>query len=431
MKMRRRWFLKTGGIAMVGIGAGLMPVPGFLARAAGAARRRGKTLIVVFQRGAADGLNTIVPFGEEAYYALRPTIAVAPPAGRARSGAGGDDAAIDLDGFFGLHPRLAPLAELWRAEKLAVVVGAGSPHATRSHFDAQDFMESGTPGVKSTEDGWLNRYLGTHPDPDSTEFRAVAATRGMPRILSGPAPALAIPELSRFGIPGGRRAQLARAGLERLYGAAGDELLAPVAADAFDAVDLLQSVDPTRLAPEHGAEYPRGAFGRAMRQLAQLVKSGIGLEIGFAELGGWDHHVNEGGARGPLAARLRELAGGIAAFVRDLDGRMDDVVLVTLSEFGRSARENGSRGTDHGHANSMLVVGGGVRGGRVYGDWPGLAPEQLWEGRDLALTVDFRDVLGLALRRHLGAGDLARVFPGRAAPRTGGANLAALFRGDG
>ena len=362
--------------------------------------------MVLFQRGAADGLNMVVPHAEKTYYDLRPTIAIPRPQ------RGNQQAALDLDGFFGFHPALAPFKELYDEGLLAVVQAAGSPHATRSHFDAQDFMESGTPGVKSTTDGWLNRYLQAHMTETSSSFRAVSATSQLPRILKGTAPALAVPNLSRFGIEAGRRTDLVRGGLEALYASSDDALLASTAQETFEAVDLLQRVNPAQYQPANGAQYPRGPFGQTMLQIAQLIKSDIGLEIAFAEVGGWDHHVNEGGAQGQLANLLRQFAGGIAAFGRDLGGRMEDVVLVTLSEFGRTAFENGNRGTDHGHANALFVVGGPVRGGKVYGNWPGLEREQLFEGRDLALTTDFRDVLGEILVHHLGATNLRSVFPG-------------------
>jgi len=399
----RRFLVKSGALAVVGYG--LTRLPGFLIRAAAGATRRRKTLVVLFQRGAADGLNIVVPHGDRPYYKLRPSIAIPRPR------PGGEGVALDLDGRFGFHPALGAFKELYDRELLAVIHAAGSPDATRSHFDAQDFMESGTPGVKSTRDGWLNRYLQSHPQADGSGFRAVASTSQLPRILGGHASALAIPRLSRFGLEG-RYAALARDGLEALYSASGDELLAATARETFDAVELLERVDPTRHRPANDADYPGGAFGSALLQIAQLIKSDVGLEIAFAELGGWDHHVNEGGVQGQLAGLLRRFARGVEAFVRDLGDRMEDVVLVTLSEFGRTAGENGSAGTDHGHAGAMFVIGGPVRGGKLYGDWPGLEPEQLYEGRDLALTTDFREVMARLLRGHLGAGRIDTVFPG-------------------
>ncbi len=406
MSVSRRFFLKSGGVALFGVGAGAARLPGFLARAATTSANRGKTLVVVFQRGAADGLNIVVPHGESAYYDLRPSIAIPRP----RKGV--SETALDLDGFFGFHPMLAPLKKLFDQRLLAVVHAAGSPDATRSHFDAQDFMESGTPGTKSTSDGWLNRYLGSRRPATPSGFRAVSVTSQLPRILGGNAPALAIPELSRFGFDDRRLSRVVLRGLDALYEASNDPLLAPIGRETFDALERLERTEPARYRTENGAHYPDDAFGRSMLQIAQLIKADLGLEIAFAELGGWDHHVNEGGTKGPLANLLRRFSGGVAAFVRDLGDRMEDVVLVTLSEFGRTAAENGNRGTDHGHANAIFAVGGGIKGGRVLGDWPGLQRDQLYEGRDLDLTTDYRDVMAELLTVHLGASRLDRVFPG-------------------
>ncbi|ANM31723.1 hypothetical protein ABI59_22445 [Acidobacteria bacterium Mor1] len=409
--MKRRIFLKSGSIALVGMGL----MPRFLARAsdtlnpaAGITSHKTpdgktKTVVVLFLRGAADGLNMVVPYRDPDYYKLRPSIAIPRP--------GKEGGALELDGRFGLHPALAPLRDLWREERLAIVHAAGSPDSTRSHFDAQDFMESGTPGVKSTRDGWMNRYLRAVYRHDPSHFRAVALSGQLPRSLSGPAPALAIPELTKFGFPGGRRSRQVQSVLESLYAGSDDALLEPTAEDTFEAVEALKRLSLERLQPEHGADYPRGEFGGSLRQIAQLIKAGVGLELAFTELGGWDTHVNQGQSRGPLANLLRRFSAAVGAFCRDLGPRMDDVVLVTLSEFGRTAFENGNRGTDHGHANAMFLIGGGIRGG-FHGEWPGLDKQQLNEGRELALTTDFRTVLGEVLHRHLGASDLASVFPG-------------------
>ncbi len=401
MRLTRRFFLKSSGIALVGLSA----VPSFLTRAAAAVAGRGKILVVIFQRGAADGLNIVIPHGEKDYYSLRPTIAIPRPK------KSDEQAAIDLDGHFGLHPVLQPFKQLYDEKLLAVVHAAGSPDSTRSHFDAQDFMESGTPGLKSTADGWLNRYLQSAPVEKPSAFRGVSLTSQLPRILQGTAPALAVPNVSRFGIEAGSYTNMVEDGLASLYAASGDNLLAPTAKETFEAVDLLRSVNPAQYRPAAGVEYPQGPFGQTMLQVAQLIKSNLGIEIVFAEVGGWDHHVNEGGSQGQLANLLRQFGGGIAALTRDLGNRMQDVVIVTLSEFGRTAAENGNRGTDHGHANAIFVVGGSVAGGKVYGQWPGLDRDQLFEGRDLALTTDFRDVLAEALVHHLGAPDIKSVFP--------------------
>jgi uncharacterized protein (DUF1501 family) len=398
----RRVFMKNGAMALVSLGF----APAFLSRtieAAGAARR--KVLITIFQRGAVDGLNMVVPFGEQDYYAARPSIAVPRP--------NAPDGAVDLDGFFGLHPRLAPLKPLWDSRQLAIVHASGSPDGTRSHFDAQDYMESGTPGVKSTQDGWLNRYLHAREHASATPFRAVALAPQLPRSLQGVEPALALNQIGQFGIRAGQSTDMVQASFESEYAAAADKVLNRTGGQAFDAVKMLKSADPSKYQPENGAEYPRSAYGEALRQIAQLVKADVGLEVAFAEAGGWDTHVNQGASVGQLAQRLNDFSQGIAALARDLGDRMADVVILTMSEFGRAVAENGNRGTDHGHGNAMFIIGGGnVRGGKVYGRWPGLAREQRYDGRDLAVTTDFRSVFNEVVHAHLGLADTRTVFPG-------------------
>jgi uncharacterized protein (DUF1501 family) len=395
----RRVFLKDGAFALVSLGF----APSFLARtafaSAGATRR--KQLIAVFQRGAVDGLSVVVPFGEREYYRARPSIGIAPPGGDA-------NAAIDLDGFFGFNPRLQPLKGLWDARQLAVVHACGSPDSTRSHFDAQDYMETATPGVKSTPDGWLNRYLQVRTAQSTSPFRAVSLTPQLPRMLRGRASALALTQIAQFDIRAGRAAGPMGASFEAEYAAAADRVLNGTGRDAFNAIRTLKAADPAQYRPENGADYPRTPFGQALQQIAQLTKSNLGLEVAFAEVGGWDTHVNQGAAQGQLATRLDDLARSIAALAADLGDRMEDIVVLTMSEFGRAVSENGNRGTDHGHGNAMMLVGGGVRGGRVYGKWPGLDVG----GRDLAVTTDFRDVFGEIVVRHLGIADTKAIFPG-------------------
>lgn len=379
-----------------------------------------KILVAIFQRGAADGLNIVVPFGEKDYYAMRPTIAIPAPR-RGFDGAGeGAQEAIDLDGFFGFHPSLASLKPLYDARSLAVIHAAGSPDNTRSHFDAQDYMESGAPGSKSVTDGWLNRYLQGAPEADPTPFRAVAFAPRMPRTLQGAAPALALDDLRAFKLrvppaPQGN-GHMPAVGLdhvvESMYASVADPLMAGTAREMFSAVSTLERIGVENYQPGNGAEYPRGPLSRSLQQVGQLIKANVGLEVAFAEVGGWDNHVNEGGVEGQLAARLKEFGDALAAFHRDMGDRMADICLLTMTEFGRTARENGNRGTDHGHANVMFALGGPVKGGKIYGDWPGLKPEQLYEGRDLALTTDFRDVFAEVLVRHLGARNAPNIFPG-------------------
>ena len=395
----RRVFLKSSGVAMVTLGF----APSFLARTVEASGVRRKLLIAVFQRGAVDGLNMIVPFGEAEYYRVRPSIAIDRP--------GRELGAVDLNGFFGLHPRTAALKPLWDNRSLAIVHACGSPDSTRSHFDAQDYMESATPGVKSTKDGWLNRYLQVAHEADSP-LTAVAMTRQMPRSLQGHAPALAMGSVGEFGVRGGMDT---RDSFESAYAAAADQVLKGTAHDAFDAMRTLSSAaGQQQYRPANGATYPRTPFGQSLQEIARLAKADVGLEIAFAESNQWDHHVNEGGASGQIANRLADFAGGIAALAQDLGDRMADTIILTMSEFGRAVAENGNRGTDHGHGNAMIVIGGAVKGGEIYGDWPGLTVEQRFEGRDLKITTDFRDVFGEVVMRHLGADETtaAKVFPG-------------------
>jgi uncharacterized protein (DUF1501 family) len=401
----RRVFVKDGAFALVTLGF----APSFLARTAFAEGRsaRAKQLVAIFQRGAVDGLSVVVPFGESDYYRLRPTIALARPGS-------GSNASIDLDGFFGLNPRMAPLKRLWDGNQLAIVHACGSPDSTRSHFDAQDYMETGTPGVKSTGDGWLNRYLQTRHVEAATPFRAVSLTGQVPRVLQGASPALAFSQVGQFGIRAGMSTEAVNSSFEALYASAADRILNGTGREAFDAMKMLKTTDPSKYQPENGAEYPRSPFGQALRQIAQLVKANVGVEVAFADVGGWDTHVNQGSSQGQLAGRLDDFSRGIAALITDLGDRMVDTVVLTMSEFGRAVAENGNRGTDHGHGNAMIVIGGDVRGGRVYGKWPGLSQDKRFEGRDLAVTTDFRDVFGEIVVRHLGVTDARPIFPGYA-----------------
>jgi uncharacterized protein (DUF1501 family) len=407
--------MRNGAMAMLSLGFS----PSFLARAVEAAGDRKKLLVAIFQRGAVDGLNMVVPYGEAEYYRVRPSIAIARPGPSTSSspalGAGQTDAAIDLDGFFGLHPRMAPLQPLWANKSLAIVHACGSHDSTRSHFDAQDYMETATPGVKSTRDGWINRYLKASGAEDP--LRGVAVTRQMPRALQGTAPALAMGTVGEFGVRGDMDM---RASFESAYASAADQVLNGTGRDAFDAMRTLRKASPGTYRPAAGVTYPRSPFGQALQEIARLAKADVGLEIAFAESGNWDHHVNEGGAVGQVANRLADLSGGIAALAADLGDRMADTIILTMSEFGRAVAENGNRGTDHGHGNAMMLIGGSVQGGRIYGKWPGLAREQRFEGRDLAVTTDFRDVFSEVVTRHLGATPktLGDVFPGYAAGRS-------------
>ncbi|MBV8866437.1 MAG: DUF1501 domain-containing protein [Acidobacteriaceae bacterium] len=397
----RRVFLKSSALAMFGVG----PVPSWLSRAVYAADgpgQRRKIFIAIFQRGAVDGLNVVVPHSEPAYYALRPTIAIPRPSGS-------DAGAIDLDGHFGLHPALRALKPLWDARQLAIVEAVGSPDPTRSHFDAQDYMESGTPGFKATADGWLNRAMRREAQP--SPMRAVSLSADLPRTLRGKNQALAIGSINDFQI----RDTQAATTFERMYGGSADQVLNGTARETFEAVKIMQSLQKSFYTPANGSKYPAGRLGQSLQQIARIIKAEVGLEVAFTDVGGWDTHVNEVGGQphvGQLANLLRDFGDALGAFSQDMGDRMADITIVTMSEFGRTAKENGDRGTDHGHANTMFVLGGDVRGGKVYGEWPGLEREQLYEGRDLDVTTDFRTVLAELVTKQMGNREIRSVFPG-------------------
>jgi uncharacterized protein (DUF1501 family) len=405
--LTRRIFLRGSAIAMAGMGE----APMWLARAAATEGRKRKTLVAIFMRGAADGLNIVVPFGDSKYRELRPNLALqAPRKGDENENTGPFGSVIDLDGMFGLNPGLRPLKELWDKKQLAIVEATGSPDPSRSHFDAQDYMESGTPG--KTGNGWLNRALGD-ATPDSSPLRAVALSRRVPRTLRGEQEVIALGNVQDFNISDQDRLAI----LKNMYSVSEDALLRRTGKDAFDAMKMLQSIGMVSPAnSQEGVPFNNrytynagGELGRNLQQLARLIKSDAGVEAAFAEVDGWDHHQNE---NGQLPNLLNQFSNAIAAFSQDLGDRMEDVVIVTMSEFGRTAEENGDGGTDHGHGSMMMVLGGPVQGGKVYGKWPGLEKEQLFEGRDLAVTTDFRTILSELVRGHLGQKDLNSVFPG-------------------
>jgi uncharacterized protein (DUF1501 family) len=398
----RRGFMKDGALALVGTSA----IPSFLARSVMAevttAAANHKKLVILFQRGAADGLNIVVPYREQNYYAMRPSIAIK------------QSEVIDLDGFFGLHPAMASFKPLYDQGHLAIVHAAGSPDTTRSHFDAQDYMESGTPGVKSTEDGWLNRALQAEVlNSKPSAFRAVALGTQVPRTLQGKISAIAVNNLADFSVAGrGPQTSPISNAFQAMYDSSTDSVLHGTGEETFEAVKMLKAANPSKYQPAPGVVYPNGSFGNSLKQVAQLMKANLGVEAAFSDIGGWDTHQNQGNTNGQLANRLREFSDTIAAFWKDMGDDAQNITLVTMSEFGRTARQNGTGGTDHGHANVMFVLGGQVRGGRVYGKWPGLANEQLNEGRDLTVTTDFRRVLGEAAYKTLGSRNLDQVFPG-------------------
>jgi uncharacterized protein (DUF1501 family) len=414
--LTRRFFLRGSAVAMVATGQ----APLWLARAAATEGRKRKTLVAIFMRGAADGLNIVAPFGDPRYRELRPNLGLQPPVPKDDTQNNGPfGPLIDLDGKFGLHAGLRSFKELWDKKQLAIVEATGSPDPSRSHFDAQDYMESGTPG--KTGNGWLNRALGS-PDSGATPLRAIALANRVPRTLRGEYAAVALGNVQDFNISDQERLSI----LRNMYSLTPDATMRRTGQDAFEAMKMLQPIarqqppnGPRQAVPVTGGarsvannrpSYNAGGqLGRNLQELARLIKTDVGVEAAFAEADGWDHHQNE---NNQLPNLLNQFSNAIAAFCQDLGDRMEDVVIVTMSEFGRTAEENGTGGTDHGHGSLMMVLGGAVQGGKIYGEWPGLEREQLFEGRDLAVTTDFRTVLSELVRGHLGRNDLTTVFPG-------------------
>ena len=421
--LTRRVFLRGSAIAMAGTGQ----APIWLARAAAVEGKRRKTLVAIFMRGAADGLNIVAPFGDPRYREVRPTLGLQPPRAQDENQNNGPfGALIDLDGKFGLHPGLRPFKELWDKKQLAIVEATGSPDPSRSHFDAQDYMESGTPG--KTGNGWLNRALGD-PGTEASPLRAVALSTRVPRTLRGEYEAVALGNIQDFNITDHERLAI----LRNMYSLTPDATMRRTGKDAFEAMKVIQSMPKEQMPNGGRPPLPSGVVGplqnnrpsyaaggqvgRNLQELARLIKSDAGVEAAFAEVDGWDHHQNE---NNQLPTLLNQFSNAIAAFCQDLGDRMEDVVIVTMSEFGRTVEENGTGGTDHGHGSLMMVLGGAVQGGKIYGEWPGLEKEQLFEGRDLAVTTDFRTVLSELVRGHLGRKDLSSVFPGfKAGPSLG------------
>lgn len=367
---------------------------------AGAPAAPSDILVCIFLRGAADGLNLVVPHGDKDYYAARPTLALAQP------NANNTNAAIDLDGFFGLHPRLAPLKDIFDAGALALVHAVGSPDPTHSHFDAMDFIERGVPGDKSVTSGWLGRHLETQPSLNATPYRAVSIGTTVPTSLRGALPALALPSINDFRLRADERtATRTLTALAALYDGA-----SPIEMDGKQTLAAINTLAkfPSQYTPSNNAKYPDTPFGKSLMTIAQLIKADLGLQIACADLGGWDTHVQE---EGPLARLAEEFAQGLAAFYADLQDEMKRLTLVALTEFGRRVQENSNRGTDHGHGGVMFVLGGNVNGKKVYGDWPTLSKEKLYGPGDLDNTTDFRDVLGEIVSKRLGNPNLAAVFP--------------------
>ncbi|MDQ7970594.1 MAG: DUF1501 domain-containing protein [Oxalicibacterium faecigallinarum] len=400
--MQRRQFL-TSSMALA---SGLVIPLGKNAWAATSNNATDRKLIVIMLRGAVDGLNVVTPYGDANYRQLRPTIGLAPP--------GQEDGAIDLDGYFGLHPTLHALQPLWEQKKLAFIHASGSPDSSRSHFDAQAYLESGTPGIKRTQDGWMNRLLAALP-AESSPIRAISIGPTMPAILSGRALATNIGNTKASNNSPIDRPQVGDA-FAQMY--RNNEKFSKTYQDARSARKEIASaaMSPTMtqemINANGGAPLPNG-FPKDAAHLATLMRNDPRIQMAFIALGGWDTHANQGAGKGQLANRLAPLGQGLATLAEQLGPLFDDTTIVVMSEFGRTARENGNRGTDHGHGNVMWLLGGRVHGGKVHGDWQGLSSDKLNEGRDLPVTTDFRSVLAQMAERHLRLNDnqLTMVFP--------------------
>jgi uncharacterized protein (DUF1501 family) len=392
----RRVFVRGASLAAVGIGFGPSALMSRTARAATGA----KVFVQIFVRGGLDTLNVVVPYGDPTYYNIRGGIAIPQP-GRA----GG---ALRLDDTFGLHPALSALMPLWNQGRLAIVDAVGNYDLSRSHFDAQDFMETGTPANRTTSTGWLDRAI--KAIPGSAVSEAVAFQSQLPRSFMGSEPVLVASNLTTFNLKVGANWRTeAETALRGMYGSRADAI-GTVGRETFEAIDTIVRSPVLTTAPANGAAYPNASIGASLRQAAAIIKAGLGTRTIFISLGGsFDTHSGE------LAAHQLELpriGDALAAFAQDLGALLDDVVVLMVSEFGRTAYVNGSAGTDHGSAHAVLALGGSVRGGRLLGRWPGLSPTQLYQNRDLAVTTDFRDVYAEVARKHLGLTDMAALFPG-------------------
>lgn len=397
--MKRREFLQLTALSTSGLL--LLGEHGWAAKTMGDDKNL-KRLVVVFLRGAVDGLNVVVPYSESAYYAARPTIAIPRP-----NETGG---ALKLDQHFALHPALSSLMPFWEKGTLAFVHAAGSPDSSRSHFDAQDYMETATPGLKITPDGWLNRLIDALPGTRSaTEAISVGPT--LPRILSGRAAAtnLALGNAATRPTPLDRPE--IREAFDRLY-QGNDALSIAYRAGQSSRKQLLPELTEEMTQADKGAPSPVG-FADQARKLGRLIGRDSSIKVAFVALGGWDTHINQGSVAGQLPNRLKALGETLATFAQALGPTYGDSAILVMSEFGRTVHENGNTGTDHGHGNVMWVMGGKIHGGQVYGQWPGLSGNELYEGRDLAITTDFREVIAAILESQfeLSSTQLDKVLP--------------------
>lgn len=408
--MHRRAFMKSGALALFATGFA-NGIPGFLARAAAQQQfvplyGKKKTLVCIFQRGAMDGLMAVSPFQDPFLAAARPNLFMSPASNK-----GGQ---IELNERFSMHTALSALHPYFQSKQLAIAHGVGSPNTTRSHFDAQDYMESGTPFSKSTETGWLNRAIGLLGH-EGTPFRSVSLTAALPRSMYGPNGALAISNLEDFAIQSRNRPQLnqqASSSFESLYDQTAHQLLQKAGKESFEAMQMLKPAQIRNYKPKEGVQYPNSPLGNALKQIAMLIKLDVGLELAFAESGGWDTHINQGTVQGSFARNLKDLGDSIAAFWQDMGGLESNVQVMTMTEFGRTVKQNGTGGTDHGRASCMFMLGGALKGGQVFERMGSLAPELLEDNRDVPVTTDFREVFAAVAKGHLGIQESAKLFPG-------------------
>ncbi len=364
---------------------------------------RGDVLVVIFLRGAADVLNMVVPHGEDAYYALRPTLGIPRPddAGKKK-----EERVLDLDGFFGFHPSMNALLDSWASNQLAIINACGAPDESRSHFKAMELMERGVENERGPASGWIGRHLATLDTGNSSPLRAVGMGTRPQRSLSGSVPVSALRSIADFHLGGDQRAlQQMRAALNTVYA---DDVLGQ---DTLSIMDTLETLDPLTYSASRNAKYPDSEFGLALKQTAMLIKAEVGLEVSAVDVGGWDTHFAQGSTTGLMPNLMKDLADGIAAFHADMQDHMKNLTVVTMSEFGRRASENGSLGTDHGHGSMMMVMGGNVAGGKVHGEWPGLEDGQMIGPGDLAVTTDYRDILSEILVKRLNNSATNEIFP--------------------
>lgn len=409
----RRAFIKSSGLALFGVGIG--GVPSFVTRAVAQAKiispyQKNKILVCIFQRGAMDGLMAVTPFTDPYLKAARPTLFMDTT---------NNGTLIDLDGKFGLHPGLQSFQKLFQEKKLAIVHGMGSPNNTRSHFDAQDYMESGMPFRKGTSSGWLNRAVGLLGH-EASPFRAVSLTSSLPRSFYGDNPTIAINNLNDFAIQvKGSNGNMAAQSFEELYDQTSSELLKEIGKESFDAIKMLQKTDIKNYKPSQEAKYPTSSLSGSLKQIAQLIKMNVGLEVAFTESGGWDTHFNQGTDKGIFFRNAQDLSNSITAFWNDLGALQDNVTLMTMTEFGRTVKQNGTGGTDHGRASCMFILGNNVQGGKVHGNVNPLAPENLEDSRDLAVTTDFRSIFSEVADKHLHLQNDKILFPEWAGDKIG------------